>query len=284
MGETFVTVGDGQLCAETFGDPAAPSVLLISGAAASMDWWDDDFCLRLADGGLHVIRYDHRDTGKSVTYPPGKPGYTAQDLTQDAVAVIDQLAGGRAHLVGISMGGGIAQDLAIKHPAKVASLTLLSTSPVGRADPSVPLPPMDDRLKAAFADPQPEPDWSDPDAVADYFVDQERLFAAPAAFDEDRTRAVALRVVARSASPASSANHWAVAGGDDEVLELSAVTAPTLVIHGREDPLFPPAHGVALAEEIDGAELLLLDGVGHQMPPPSTWDVVVPAIIRHTRS
>jgi pimeloyl-ACP methyl ester carboxylesterase len=114
---------------ETFGDAGAPAILLISGAAASMDWWDAEFCRRLAAGGRFVIRYDHRDTGRSVGYPPGAPGYTGADLVGDAVGLIDALAGGRAHVVGLSMGGGIAQYLAIHHGDRVATLTLMSTSP-----------------------------------------------------------------------------------------------------------------------------------------------------------
>src|SRR4051812_1657669 len=141
MVEAMVGVGDVELCVETFGAAADPAILLIAGASAPMDWWDPRFCARLAGGGRFVIRYDHRDTGRSVTYPPGRPGYTFRELTGDAVALVDVLAGGRAHLVGLSMGGGIAQYVAIHHPDRVASLTLVSTSP-GPADD---LPPMADQ-------------------------------------------------------------------------------------------------------------------------------------------
>ena len=279
MAEAMVRANGVDLCVETFGDPEAPAILLISGAAASMDWWDAEFCRGLAAGGRFVIRYDHRDTGRSVSYPPGAPGYTGPDLVGDAVGLIDALAGGRAHVVGLSMGGGIAQYLAVEHPDRVATLTLMSTSP-GPADD---LPPMADRLEAAFADPAPEPDWTDRDAVVEHLVDGERPFAGPDSFDEAYAREVARRVVDRTVDPESSAkNHWLVEGGQDTRPRLGEVTAPTLVIHGTEDPFFPPGHAVALAREIAGAELLLLDGVGHQAPPRSTWDIVVPAILRHT--
>ena len=277
--EGMVRANGVDLCVETFGDLEAPAILLISGAAASMDWWDAEFCRGLAAGGRFVIRYDHRDTGRSVSYPPGAPGYTGPDLVGDAVGLIDALAGGRAHVVGLSMGGGIAQYLAVEHPDRVATLTLMSTSP-GPADD---LPPMADRLEAAFADPAPEPDWTDRDAVVEHLVDGERPFAGPDSFDEAYAREVARRVVDRTVDPESSAkNHWLVEGGQDTRPRLGEVTAPTLVIHGTEDPFFPPGHAVALAREIAGAELLLLDGVGHQAPPRSTWDIVVPAILRHT--
>jgi pimeloyl-ACP methyl ester carboxylesterase len=279
MAEAMVRVNGVDLCVEVFGDPEAPAILLISGAAASMDWWDAEFCGRLAVSGRFVIRYDHRDTGRSVSYPPGAPGYTGTDLVGDAVGLIDALARGRAHVVGLSMGGGIAQYLAVEHPDRVATLTLMSTSP----GPDNDLPPMADRLKAALADPAPEPDWADRDAVAEYLVDGQRPFAGPDSFDEAYVREVARRVVERTINLESSVkNHWHVEGGEDMRPRLGEVSAPTLVIHGTEDPFFPPGHAVALTREIAGAERLLLDGVGHQVPPSSTWDLVVPAILRHT--
>jgi pimeloyl-ACP methyl ester carboxylesterase len=164
----------------------------------------------------------------------------------------------------------------------VATLTLLSTSPIGPA-PEGGLPPMADELAAAFADPRPEPDWTDREAALDYLVESERPYAGPGCFDAEAARSVARRVLDRSASPASAANHWTLVGGDGgSPARLDALRVPTLVIHGTADPLFPPAHGSALADQIPGAELLLLDGVGHQAPPPSTWDAVVPAILRLT--
>jgi len=141
---------------------------------------------------------------------------------------------------------------------------------------------MAERLMAAFADPPPDPDWTDRDAVVEHLVEGERLFAGPDSFDEAYTREIARRVVERAVNPESARNHWLVEGGESVRPRLPEVTARTLVIHGAEDPFFPPGHAVALAGEIRGAELLMLDGVGHQVPPRSTWDVVVPAILRHT--
>jgi pimeloyl-ACP methyl ester carboxylesterase len=285
MTETMVTVRGVQLCVETFGAPGAPAILLLSGAAASMDWWDTDFCRQLAAGGRFVIRYDHRDTGRSVSYPPGQPGYTARDLVGDAVGLIDTVAGGQAHLAGISMGGGLAQEIALQHAGRVAALTLMSTSPVqGGGD----LPPVASRLKAALAQPAPEPDWADHGAVIDYLVEAQRPYAGPDSFDEAYVRDVVSREVHRTVNiESASKNHWLVVGGDDEDGDsagagsrLADVAVPTLVIHGSEDPLFPPGHGIALAREIPGAELLLLAGIGHQAPPPSTWSLAVPAMLR----
>ncbi|MFD2418583.1 alpha/beta fold hydrolase [Amycolatopsis pigmentata] len=278
MTEVMVRVGDTELCAETFGDRSAPSILLIAGASSPMDWWDEEFCLRLAEGGRFVLRYDHRDTGRSTCSPPGEPGYSGTDLCDDVVHLIDTLADGRAHLAGLSMGGGIAQYVAIEHPKRVATLTLLSTSP-GYADD---LPPMADSLKATYADPVPEPDWTDREAVAKYLVELHRPLAGTH-FDETSALGIARRVAERSIDPRSAKNHWLV-GGDGEDLRprLGEIVAPTLVIHGTEDRMFPAAHGQALAREIPDAELLLLERVGHEVPPRPTWDRVIPAILRHT--
>jgi pimeloyl-ACP methyl ester carboxylesterase len=282
MTEMMLRVNGVDLCAETFGAAHDPAILLISGAAASMDWWDAAFCRRLADGGRFVIRYDHRDTGRSATCPPGAPDYTGLDLANDPIRVLDALGIGGAHLVGLSMGGAIAQHLAIEFPERVLTLTLMSTSSAGPGNTENGLPPMADRLRAVFAEPPADPDWNDRDEVVEHLVAGERLFAGPDFFDEDGAREVAARVVDRSVNPASSQNHWRIEGGESTRSRLGQVTAPTLVVHGTEDPFFPPGHGVALAQEIPVAELLLLDGVGHQVPPPSTWDRVVEAVLRHT--
>jgi pimeloyl-ACP methyl ester carboxylesterase len=127
----LVPVDDVTLCVQTVGDADDPPVLLIAGAAASMDWWDDAFCERLAAGGRLVHRYDHRDTGASTTFTPGDPPYDAGRLASDVLGLLDALGLDAAHLVGISMGGGIAQDIAVRHPDRVLSVALLSTSPAG---------------------------------------------------------------------------------------------------------------------------------------------------------
>src|SRR6266568_1308435 len=118
---TFVDMAGARLCVQAFGDRGDPAILLISGMSSSMDWWDEEFCARLAAGPRFVIRYDHRDTGQSSRCPPGAPSYTGDDLAADAIGVLDALGIRAAHLAGISMGGAIAQRLAVEHPARVAS-------------------------------------------------------------------------------------------------------------------------------------------------------------------
>ena len=273
-----------DLCVQTFGEPADPAILLIGGAECSMDWWEDELCELLAAGQRFVIRYDLRDTGQSVTYPPGAPEYDGSDLVADAVGVLDALGVERAHVVGISMGGGIGQDLALVHGDRVATLTLLSTSPVGPRPADRPdLPPMSPELASRFADAAPEPDWSDREAVIDHIVEGLRPFSGSLPFEEDRQRDLVERVVDRTINIESSLkNHWLLAEGEPVRKPISEVTAPTLVFHGTEDPVFPYEHGEALAREIPGARLIPLEGAGHELPPRPLWNLVVAAILEHT--
>jgi pimeloyl-ACP methyl ester carboxylesterase len=132
----MIDVNGVKLCVDTTGDAADPAILLIGGMGASMDWWEEEFCQRLAAGGRFVIRYDHRDTGRSVSYPAGKPGYTGADPAADVTGVLDALGRRSAHLAGISMGGALAQQVALAHPERVDSLVLFSTSPTVPSDQS----------------------------------------------------------------------------------------------------------------------------------------------------
>jgi pimeloyl-ACP methyl ester carboxylesterase len=279
--DTLVLINGVELCFDTFGDPRDRAILLIAGSGASMDWWEDEFCERLAAGSRFVVRYDHRDTGQSVTYEPGAPGYTGDDLIADAAGLLDTFGLRSAHLVGISMGGAIAQLVALDRPHRVASLTLISTSPAGPDEPD--LPSMSEEIRAGFA--VPEPDWSDRAAVIDYMVHLARVSAARSRpFDEAAIRALAGRVFDRTRNIESTmTNHNLLDGGGRWRERLAEVSAPTLVIHGTEDPLLPYEHGLALAKEIPGAALLALEQTGHELPR-EVWNVVVPAILAHTSS
>ena len=275
-------INGAELCVDTIGDPAHPAVLLIMGAAGSMDRWEEPFCERLAAAGRYVIRYDHRDTGGSTTCPPGKPDYTGDDLVADAVGILDHLGIERAHLAGLSMGGALVQRIAVDHPERVLSVTLMSTSPAGSGGPEHPeLPPMSDELRAVFGDEPAEPDWSDRDAAIAFLLDGERPYAGSRGIDEDALRALLGRVYDRSAGLPSANNHFVLEGSDMPRARLGEIAVPALVIHGADDPLFPPAHGEALAREIPGATLLVIDGLGHELPPWA-WDEVLPALIAVT--
>jgi len=283
-GDHTVQANGVDLCVETFGDPADPAILLIHGAGSSMLSWEEELCGRLAAGARFVVRYDLRDAGRSVTYERGAPPYGLRDLVADSVGLLDALDVGNAHVVGMSLGAAIGQVLALDHPDRVATLTLASSTPGDPSHESPDLPGMSEELRAFFADEPPEPDWADRAAVIEYVVDAERPFAARSrAFDEAAMRDLAGRVFDRSVDIASSlTNPFMLEAGGPWRRRLGAVAAPTLVVHGTEDPCFPYAHGRALAQEIPGAELLALEQTGHEYFPRATWDLVVPAILRHT--
>jgi pimeloyl-ACP methyl ester carboxylesterase len=283
--DRLVAIDGVQLCLETFGNSADRPLLLIGGATASMDWWPTELCTTLAAAGRFVIRYDHRDTGRSEASPPGRPTYSGAELATDPLRILDALDIGSAHLVGISMGGAIAQQLAAQHADRVRSVTLIATSPAGTRVDQHPLPPMEPRVEAAFADPAPDPAWDDHAAVVGYIVDAQRPYAGALGFDEDRVRAIATTVVERTRDVAASMkNHWVAVGGesDSAPFRLADITVPALVLHGTTDPFFPLPHGEALAAELPSATLIALGGMGHEVPPPELWDIVVPAIVALT--
>jgi len=277
MTEQIMRANGVDLCVESLGAPADPTVLLIG---SSMLTWDDELCRRIAAEGRHVVRYDMRDTGRSTTSPPGRPGYSLRDLVVDATAVLDGYGVARAHIVGFSSGGWIAQLLALDHAERVASLTLVSARPTSPGPADADLPEHDPAfmrwMRAAGT-----PDWSDRDAVVDHVVEGRRRLAGPAGIDEAAARELGRRTFDRATDLASQYNIAFCDHGERWRERLGDIGCPTLVVHGTADPFFPYGNGVALAREIPGAELLTLDGVGHELPP-AAWPTVVPALVRHT--
>ena len=278
MAERAIEANGVELCAEPFGDTAHPPILLIMGIGSSMLWGEEDFCRMLAGSGRYVIRYDHRDTGRSVTYEPGRPEYTGADLTADAVGVLDGFGISAAHLVGVSAGGGIAQEVALDSADRVRSLTLISTSPVTPGDRDLPPPTAEFSRFVATA----EVDWSNPDSVTDYLVDYSRILAGgERAFDGARVRELVRRDVERARDFAAVQNHDLMSHGEGSPKPLRSITAPTLVIHGVADPMFPREHGEVLAGEIPSARLLTLEGAGHGVHRDD-WETIVATILEHT--
>jgi pimeloyl-ACP methyl ester carboxylesterase len=276
--ERIVRANGVDLCTEPFGNPADPPVLLVMGTGASMLWWEEGFCRLLAERGRFVLRYDHRDTGRSVGYPPGRPGYTGADLVADAAGVLDAYGIAAAHVVGVSAGGAMAQLLALDFPDRVRSLVLISTSaalPISRG-----LPPPTGEFTRFVA--TAEVDWSDAASVVEYLVGYWRVLAGgQRPFDAAATRELARREVERARDVAAAQNHDAIPDGRLRRRPLSAIGAPTLVIHGTADPMFPLGHGQALAGEIPGARLLPLETAGHGVYRPD-WGTIVGAIVEHT--
>jgi pimeloyl-ACP methyl ester carboxylesterase len=280
MAERMVDAGGVELCTEPFGDPADPPILLIMGIGASMLWWEDGFVALLADGGRFVIRYDHRDTGRSATSEPGRPTYTGADLAADPLRVLDAYGIAVAHLVGVSAGGAFAQQLAVQHPERVASLVLISTSPALPGERE--LPPPTDAFGGFVA--TATVDWSDPDSVVEYLVGYSRVLAGgERPFDEAPTRQLVRREVERARDFAARRNHDVLPEGKAPSGSLSAIAAPTLVIHGTADPLFPVEHAEALVQEIPGARLLRLEGAGHGVFE-ADWEAIAGATLEHTAS
>lgn len=272
-----------ELCVQTFGDAADPTLLLIAGMSSSMDNWLPGLCENLAGGGRFVVRYDHRDTGRSQHCPAGAPDYTFADLTADALGVLDALGRSSAHLVGISMGGGIAQYLAAHHSDRVRSLTLVATSPGGERTSQEPLPPPVPALMATFEHPPPQPDWTDRAASTAYLVGVFEAYAGSLDRGTGRHDALATVILDRTHDVAAAdRNHPLAEAGVSLPFRMADLAVPTLVVHGSQDPLFPLPHGEALAAEISGARLLVVDGMGHEVPPESTWPTVVPAVLEHT--
>lgn len=277
--EQLLRINGVQLCAQTFGDPEDPAILLVHGMGASMLWWEDELCERLAAGGRYVVRYDHRDTGRSASYPPGKPGYNGHDLVADSVGVLDAFGIEQAHFVGVSMGSGLSMTAALDYPRRIASLTLMSSSSGASGLP----PPTDDFLNH-YKELSP-PNWEDQEAVIDYLVEEYRVCAGGSPhFSEPDVRALVVRDVDRTTNIESAATNHGVLPDDGEespLRRLGEIAVPTLVVQGALDPMFPPPHGQALADQIAGARLLTLEDSGHVFFRP-VWDVLVPEVLKQT--
>lgn len=295
-GRERIVHADGlELWAEDFGDPGHPAVLMVMGAQAQAVQWNDGIVRRLVEGGHRVIRYDHRDTGRSSTVDFTARPYTVADMASDALAVLDAFGAGQAHLVGASLGGLIAQRLAVTHAHRVLTLTSLSSQPLGTdtaaavrraleggSPPPGELPPPTAELLAVLASTFPEPD-ADLEEYLAACLPLWRVLHGPALpFHEAEYRAMERRVYERARDLRAGLNHTlAGAAGSGSTADLASVTAPTLVVHGTEDPMFPPAHAEATAAAIPGAHLVMIEGMGHTLPK-ALDDRLADEILHHT--
>jgi pimeloyl-ACP methyl ester carboxylesterase len=287
VSEQFCDVGRGiTLCYETFGDRANPTALLIMGLGTQMLAWQDDFCEALVDRGLHVVRFDNRDIGRS-THLEGRPPtvpelllrsrraahYTLADMADDAAGLLRELDLAPAHVIGASMGGMIAQTLAVRHPESVKSLVSIMSNTGSRrhGQPSLKVYSIFLRRPAEGRDA--------------FVVHMERLFKTIGSRglprDEDDLRAIAIASYERDRDPAGSGRQLAaIIASGDRTAGLRAITAPTLVIHGSADPLVAPSGGRATARAIPGAQLMMVDGMGHDLPR-AAWPRLIDAIASH---
>jgi pimeloyl-ACP methyl ester carboxylesterase len=276
---------------DTFGSRDDPALLLVMGFTAQMTQWPDDFCRRLADGGLHVIRFDNRDCGLSTkldgvqvdTGPviaaalsgqavPPVP-YTLSDMAADAIGLLDALGVERAHILGASMGGMIVQTMAIEHPQRVISLisvmSMTGEPGVGQATPE---------SAAALLAPPPLDRQGYIDSAPSWMIWHSKKYR-----NEARARQQAADSYDRMFYPEGASRQLAaIYASGSRVAGLSALNVPTLVIHGRDDTLITPSGGLRTAELIDGANLLLVADMGHDMPE-ELWPVLVDAITSHAR-
>jgi len=284
-------VGDLEIAYESFGDPADPPLLLVMGLATQMLGWDEQFCVQLADHGFRVIRFDNRDIGLSthltqagipdvgallrdVQASPAPP-YTLVDMARDTDGLLDALRLDSAHVVGASMGGMIAQQLAVGHRGRVRSLTSIMSTPsreVGQARPEA--------MAALFLPPP-----TDSHEAARRALQVYRVIGSPGyPLDELRLSDVARRSFARGHDAAGVARQFAaIVVSPDRTPGLRAMRIPTLVIHGEDDPLVEVDGGIATADAVPGARLVVIPGMGHNLPE-ALWPQIVEEIVTHARS
>jgi pimeloyl-ACP methyl ester carboxylesterase len=274
---------------ETFGDPAKPALALIMGLGAQMIFWQEDFCRQLMERGFHVVRFDNRDCGLSRHFqelgipdvgaamaaslsgePVPAPPYTLRDMAADVIGLLDALGIERAHVVGASMGGMIAQTVAIEHPARVRSMTSIMSTTGNRE-----VPPATPEAMTALLTPSP----SERAEFIDHMVKTFRIVGSPGfEFDETSFRDRIGRAFDRSYDPSGVARQLvAVLADGDRKQRLRSVQVPTLVIHGKNDPLVPVEGGVDTADAVPGARLLVIEGMGHDLPR-AAWPKIIDAI------
>ena len=279
MKKTVTSVGF-DIATEAFGTPDDPAIVLIMGSTASMLSWPDALCHGLADQGFYIIRFDHRDTGQTTTLPPGEATYTVEDMASDVIAILDAYDLPRATLMGMSLGGYIAQMVALKHPDRVRSLILHASEPLGWDGPDLP------HIAPEFLDHFSQLsslDWSDTVAVTDFLLTIERLsHSTGMAFDETATRQRIHQVLNRAIQPASMFNHASLTTREDWTGRLRDLSRPTLILHGELDPILPPDNARALNATIEGSELLIVPRLGHALPA-AILPTFIDTIARHTR-
>jgi pimeloyl-ACP methyl ester carboxylesterase len=285
-----VEVGDLELCYELEGRPEEPVVVLVAGLGSSLATWDPRFVAMLRQAGFAVLRFDNRDSGRSTLLDDAPPfdlaaaarkdrsvvTYTLDDLADDTDGLLDALGIDAAHLVGVSLGGMIAQMVAVRHPARVRSLcSVMSTTGaagVGQARPEA---------RSVLT----RPPAMDRDGYIRGELENHRVIGSgdPELVDEQWRRAKAERLWDHGVHPRGTGRLlMAIVASGDRTAALSAVGAPTVVVHGDADPLIDVSGGSATAAAIPGARLVLIPGLGHELPP-AVWPEVLAAVVENAR-
>lgn len=237
-------------------------------------YWDADFCERLADQGFFVIRYDNRDVGKSTSYEPGTMPYGIMDLVEDAIRIVDEYQLKKAHIVGMSLGGLIAQIIALKYPDRVDALVLMSTGPWGTPDRDI--PEMDPQI-VDFHLRADQVDWDDEKKVVDYMLEGTALMVGKKPMDQAREKNRIRAEFRRAKHYRSMFNHALLQGGEAYYDHIDEIYHPTLIIHGTDDRIWHFKHTEKLLSEIRGAKLLTLEGTGHELNRYD-WDQIIHAV------
>lgn len=260
--EKMIRHGDVTLATEAFGAAVKGDILLLMGSTASMAWWPDALIGALAAGGYRVIRFDHRDTGRSTTHAPGDVRYDVNDLAGDIIAILDGYGIAAAHVAGMSLGAYVAQIAALTHPERIRTLTLIAAEPLGVAYEGEGIAPeFMEHFQTMGA-----LDWADRDAVSGFMLRIAELSAGPGRpFDSEEALARIHRELARTDSMQSAFNHAMVGGEVDPALTFAGITQPLLLIHGDKDPIIAVAAAHAAARAAPSATLLVLEGVGHEL-------------------
>ena len=264
----FAASGDLRIYYDTFGFDDDPPLVLVCGLGSQVLFWRDEFCHGLVDRGFFVVRIDNRDGGLS-SQLPDDASYTLSDMANDVVAVLDAAGLDRVHIVGQSLGAMIAQAMAIEHPTRVLTLTSISAH-TGNLEFGK---PTDEAISALTA-----PPGATREAQIERDVASRRVWASPSWFDEDETRAYYAESYDRTQSATGSLRQFnaIIASGSREE-QLPALALPTLVVHGTLDTLIAPDGGARTAEFIPDAELLMIEGMGHDLPVEA-WQQIISAI------
>ncbi|MBW1855489.1 MAG: alpha/beta hydrolase [Deltaproteobacteria bacterium] len=289
-----VKANDIQIEYDTFGDSSSPPLLLIIGLSCQMIFWAEELCEQLARKGLYVIRFDNRDTGLSTKFEEADVPdvmkalgaimqgetitvpYTLDDMADDAVGLLEALSIEKAHICGMSMGGMISQIIAIKHPSRVLSLISIYSN---TGNPELPQPKPE--AMNVFLTPPP----AEREPFIEHTVNSFKILSGPGfPFDEELHRNLAARSYDRAFYPQAVPRQLvAIFAHGNRKPALANVTAPTLVIHGTDDPIIPVEGGKDTAEAIPGAAQLIIDGMGHDLPHVGgAWPQIIDAIVDHT--